>query len=318
MISIVVPIYNAEMYLKDCLDSILAQTYTEYELILIDDGSKDNSVAICEEYQKRDSRIFIYSKENGGPSAARNYGVSQSKGEYITFIDSDDIVDSRYLKVLVDLLEKTKCDISAVGLTLVRKPVLKKKLNGKIIEFSGKSAIKDMLYQKNIDTSPCALLIKREIVINNPFPIGKFHEDDFTIYKYFLSAKKVSMNTEKLYFYIQRANGIMNSNGQVSRDEIDASNNLVKVFRNMDEDLYKAALSKKFSNFCQLILKNDDIFESDRELYRELIEFVKSVKWEILFDINCRTKNRIAALSLMFGVRGLKILNSFRNVWGEK
>lgn len=97
MISIIVPVYNVEKYLRKCLDSILSQTYSDFELLLIDDGSKDQSGVICDEYAVKDSRIRVFHKENGGVSSARNLGIEQAKGEWITFIDSDDWVDADYL-----------------------------------------------------------------------------------------------------------------------------------------------------------------------------------------------------------------------------
>ena len=104
-VSVIIPVYNAEQYLKRCLDSVLAQTYQDFEIICIDDGSTDNSGAICDEYAKKDSRIRILRKENGGVSSARNAGLNIAEGEYITFIDSDDYVDTDYMQTLYENLE---------------------------------------------------------------------------------------------------------------------------------------------------------------------------------------------------------------------
>lgn len=313
MISVVVPVYKVEKYLDKCVQSILAQTYRDFELILVDDGSPDKCPQMCDEYAKKDKRVRVIHKENGGPSEARNCAVKEAFGECVTFVDSDDIVHHEYLKVLHDLMVDYSCEISAVKLKLANpNDDFHKTLSGDIKQFDGISAVKNMLYQKDFDTSPCALLLKKEIVENNPFPVGRFHEDDFTIYKYFLAAKKIILYTDVLYFYIQRQSGIMNSVGKVSYDEIEASNNLVEVFRNMDVALYKAAISKKFSNYCQILLKYDAFGQEDKELYNDLVSFVKNTKWQIINDNECRLKNRIAAVSLIFGVNGLKLLNKLR------
>lgn len=317
MISVIVPVYNAEKYLQDCVSSILSQTYKEYELLLIDDGSTDSTAVISKKLCLMDKRVKYYYKNNGGPSEARNFGVKNSKGEYITFVDADDFIDPRYLEVLKLTKDNTNSDISAVGLSLVNQVKIDKHLSGKTIVFDGKAAVKDMLYQKNLDTSPCALLVNREIIENNLFPVGKFHEDDFTVYRYFLSANNVSLFTGSLYFYIQRDTGIMKSVGKVSVDEIEASNHLVSTFENFDSSLYKAALSKKFSNFCQILLKSDKYIENDDVTYREVITFLKEVKWQILCDSECRLKNRIAALSLIFGKNGLIILDKIKKIVGS-
>lgn len=98
LISVIVPVYNVERYLNQCIDSILAQTYKDFELILVDDGSKDKSGEICDEYVKKDSRIRVFHKKNGGVSSARNYGIDNAQGTYICFVDSDDWVDETYLE----------------------------------------------------------------------------------------------------------------------------------------------------------------------------------------------------------------------------
>ena len=112
LISIVVPIYNVENYLRQCLDSIMSQTYQNFECLLINDGSPDNSADICREYVSKDSRFSYFEKENGGVSSARNFGIECSKGQYITFIDSDDWVDSDHLEVLYRALIDEKADIA--------------------------------------------------------------------------------------------------------------------------------------------------------------------------------------------------------------
>ena len=102
LVSIIVPVYNTEKYLSKCLDSLIKQTYKNLEIILIDDSSTDNSIAICKDYQKKDERIKIYQKENGGPASARNYGLEKARGEYILFIDSDDYIDIKAVSLLID------------------------------------------------------------------------------------------------------------------------------------------------------------------------------------------------------------------------
>ena len=104
-VSIIVPVYNVEPYLRQCLDSILAQTFTDWECILVDDGSKDGSGAICDEYAEKDSRFRVVHQENKGSSAARNEGLSLSKGIYLSFIDSDDWVENNYLERLLEIAE---------------------------------------------------------------------------------------------------------------------------------------------------------------------------------------------------------------------
>ena len=112
LISIIVPIYKVEKYIAKCIESLIEQTYSTYEIILVNDGSTDNSLEICNSFKKRDKRIKVYTKENGGLSDARNYGLKKAVGSYICFIDSDDWVDNDFIEVLYNLLKKNKCDIS--------------------------------------------------------------------------------------------------------------------------------------------------------------------------------------------------------------
>ena len=113
LISVIVPVYNTEKYLGRCVDSIINQTYTNLEIILVDDGSPDNSPAICDEYAKKDQRIKVIHKENGGLSSARNAGLDIAKGDFISFIDSDDWVEKDLFEVLVSLYGKTQAEIIA-------------------------------------------------------------------------------------------------------------------------------------------------------------------------------------------------------------
>ena len=111
MISIIVPVYNTEKYLRRCIDSVLAQTYQDFELLLIDDGSKDSSGAICDEYAAQDARVRVFHKENGGVSSARNVGLDNARGEWITFVDADDWIESDMLELLLRKGEETGADI---------------------------------------------------------------------------------------------------------------------------------------------------------------------------------------------------------------
>ncbi len=115
LISVIVPVYNVEDYLEECINSILSQTYTNLEILIVDDGSMDNSLAIIQEFSQRDSRITIFTKENGGLSSARNRAIDEAKGEYLTFIDSDDYIEENYIEYLMKSLIDNEADISIVN-----------------------------------------------------------------------------------------------------------------------------------------------------------------------------------------------------------
>lgn len=304
MISVVVPVYKVEKYLDKCVQSILAQTYKDFELILVDDGSPDKCSQLCDEYAKKDSRVRVLHKKNGGLSDARNVGTSIANGEWITYIDSDDYVANDYLEVLVTLIDKYNADIALVGIAVFYEgetPKVQKRIEEYL--YTGEKALEKMLYQDTLDTSACAILLPIELAKRNPFPYGKYHEDEFTTYKYYISTNKVAVTTKKGYFYLQRKGSIMHVFGQGSMDELEAADNLVTFCGRKYPNLIRAAESKKFSDYCQVILSNSDIQKEHPNTYERIADYLNQKKKQILFDKNCRRKNRVAALLLCFGVR---------------
>ncbi|MFG6394912.1 MAG: glycosyltransferase [Lachnospiraceae bacterium] len=315
LISIVVPIYNAGNFLCKCLDSIRRQSYNKYEAILIDDGSLDKSYEICKRYVKCDTRFKVYHIENSGLSVARNYGAAKASGKYITFIDSDDFITDDYLKKLYSLMKRYSADISvgAIKQTMLGDKLKIKRTNNELI-MTGKEAVLNMLYQKDLGTSPCSVLLPRSIVLKYPFPEGKYHEDDFTTYKYFLEVNKVAILKDPLYFYVQHRNSIMHTRGKADYDQLDAADNLVSVFANTDYKLLKAAFSKKFSNYCQVLINCPGMKKEDFPNYQRIIKFLHEYKFSILFDKNSRIKNKCAALSLCIGTNGLFFMQKIREL----
>lgn len=213
LISIIVPIYNVEIFLPRCIESILKQTYQELEIILVDDGSTDSCPEICKKYVKLDSRVHFITQKNGGPSSARNTGINYSKGKYIAFIDSDDFVSPTYIEKLYQVIDVTKSDIAISGFYMTNefgKIIEKRKNNTKCIEeYSTDDALKQLLVQRKIDTGPWAKLFKRELFEVYKYPEGKLFEDFAVMYKIFLICNKVAYVNSIDYFYVQRANSII-------------------------------------------------------------------------------------------------------------
>ncbi|MDD6812335.1 MAG: glycosyltransferase family 2 protein [Lachnospiraceae bacterium] len=160
LISIIIPVYNVEKYLTRCLESVVAQTYSNLEIILVDDGSTDNSGKVCDKYQEIDSRIKVVHKKNGGVSDARNEGIDEACGEYIAFVDSDDWVTRNYIENMYAILVKNSCDIAICDVKRTSKGDLKKSTE-KLKTYFKDEAIKQLLYQK-ISTSACGKLYKVE------------------------------------------------------------------------------------------------------------------------------------------------------------
>lgn len=314
MISVIVPIYNVEKYLEKCIKSILAQTYTDFELILVDDGSPDNCPLICDKYAAENPNIRVIHKKNGGLSDARNVGTMAANGKYITYIDSDDYVANDYLSTLITLIEKNTADIAVTGIEeFFDEEIVFSKHNNTTYIYSGEEALEKMLYQDTLDTSACAMLLPTKIAQTYLFPVGKYHEDEFTTYKFFASSRKVCVTTKKQYFYLQRHGSIMHAFGQASLDELDAADNLVKFCQEHYPSLVFAAESKKFSDYCQVLLSNSCLKNDYPTIYYRINTYLKGKRKQILLDKKCRAKNRLAAALLLFGNTPLFVANKVKN-----
>lgn len=222
LISIIVPVYKVEKYLRRCLDSIAAQTYTNFEVILVDDGSPDHCGEICDEYASNDIRFRVIHQKNKGLSAARNTGIEACLGDYIMFVDSDDYIESNMCEVLLQSAIQNKAQLAVCGFRLV----YEEDKNGDLIcppdiLVSGKEAaiwclgpkssvylvvVWNKLYQRNLfENKTCRVR----------FPEGFIHEDEFVSYKLFYLADRVAMIEQPLYNYLQRAGSITHQrNGQ--------------------------------------------------------------------------------------------------------
>lgn len=211
MISVVVPVYNMEKFLGRCLDSLIAQTIKDFEVLLIDDGSTDSSAEICKKYAKSDQKIKYVYKQNGGLSDARNTAIKIAKGEYITFIDSDDYVHETYLEYLLSLCQKYNADIaSCIHFETSEDACTYNTSEDKVLHMSGKEACKRMVTDlAPVLTAACGKMYKTSIVKRYEFPYGRLHEDVATTYKYYLDAENVIYSYKELYAYYQHPNSIM-------------------------------------------------------------------------------------------------------------
>lgn len=213
-ISIVVPVYNVEKFLSRCIDSIICQTYKNLEIILVDDGSKDNSSSICDLYEKKDKRIKVIHKENGGLSSARNAGIEEATGDYIAFVDSDDYIEPNMYEEMYNAAKKLSCDIITCNYKYVYDDGSIKLINNdkKNEEFDFVSSIKEMNLFNKFDMSACTKLFKKDLFDDIRFPVGKLSEDYYIMYLLFEKSNKVYYIASPYYNYFQRKNSITKSN----------------------------------------------------------------------------------------------------------
>ena len=276
LISIIVPVYNVEKYLKRCLDSLLRQTYKNFEIILINDGSTDNSSIICEEYAKIDNRIHILHQTNAGPSAARNAGITYASGKYITFVDSDDFVEEFYLEHLYRALVDNGSDISVCNFNSFNEDrqsflfsITKEKYfckNYTIAEWMDLESSANNNLFLTFTFSPTKLF-KAELFEGIRFPLGRLREDDATIYRLYLKASQITFINEGSYYYSQRSEGLSRTR---MLDDISSmisnAEERIALLASMGYDLTEQIKSYKgrLKKCCEDALRNGQI-----ELYQQ-------------------------------------------------
>lgn len=212
LISVIIPIYNIQNYVKDCVQSVRTQTYNNLEILLVDDGSTDGSGQICDEYKIKDERIKVVHKTNGGLSDARNVAIDICNGTYITFIDGDDIVTPHYIETLYNLLTATNSQIAICGhKDFYSLPVDGACSTDSFFEYSPNDAIKEILINGKFTTSAWGKLYKSELFEKIRYPKGRLFEDLPTTWRTFDLSSKIVFTPSQEYYYRQNPLSIMNS-----------------------------------------------------------------------------------------------------------
>ena len=216
LISVIVPVYNVENYIGECIDSILTQTMNSFELILVDDGSKDESGRICDEYAELDSRIRVIHRENGGLSSARNRGLDEAKGDYICFVDSDDSIRPVFLERLYEGITRCGADLALCDMDAQRLADSSKETatfkNSEVVKLSCRDAEKWLYDQTSREyvlmVVACDKMFDKKLFNGLRFPVGRLHEDEFMIGRVLSRAKDISFIPDKLYVYRDNTSGI--------------------------------------------------------------------------------------------------------------
>ena len=237
-VSVIVPIYNVESYLKECIESILAQTWKNYEVILVDDGSTDLSGKLCDAYVNENDNVRVIHKENGGLSSARNAGIEVSVGNYVAFVDSDDIIHPDYLKVLVEIAESQEADLVACDFIKGENCQWIQDPAPQIEIRLGENILRKMNDKDVIVTVAWNKLYQRKFFdkYGLRYPEGKIHEDMFLTPQVLYHANKMVITNQKLYFYRQRENSIMNTAFSLKQlDGLEAILFRIKLFEKWNE-----------------------------------------------------------------------------------
>ena len=219
-VSVVVPVYKVEKFIYRCVDSVLCQTFADFELILVDDGSPDGCGKICDEYAKKDSRIKVIHKSNGGLSDARNVGIDTATGDWLMFLDSDDWLHPETIKKLYDeaIMNDATVSICGFGRTAGENPVVDTEIKAELW------TPKKLWFEERVtSTIACAKLYQKSCFEHVRYPVGKLHEDEFVTYRILFAQEKVAFINQPYYAYFTNPNGIMESKWNPSRlDELEA------------------------------------------------------------------------------------------------
>ncbi len=327
LISVILPIYNVEKFLENCIESIINQTYKNLEIILVNDGSTDESGKICDKFKKKDKRIKVIHKRNGGLSDARNAGMKISKGKYITFVDSDDLVHKQYIETLWNLIVNNKADISMCDYKSVNENFsydekADENLDSSIYVLDRLECIKKMYIEgkHGLEFLAWGKLYRKSLFTKNniKYPKGKIHEDTFTTYKLIYYSEKIVFKDECLYFYRIRTGSIMNSIFNLKKlDKLEAIEQTCEFFTiNKEKELLSLAFNDYMKNCIKLFHdikvkyeKEDQeeiaksVIQKGRDMYNKYIKLCN-------YPINKRVFYRIILYDFPFKLKKC-IIKSF-------
>lgn len=277
LISIIIPVYKVEKYLEKCIQSVINQTYENLQIILVDDGSPDNCGKICDEYAKKDHRIEVIHKSNGGLSDARNKGLEIAKGEYIGFLDSDDYIESDMYEVLYNLLKQYNVDVSICNFYTVSqgKIAIKNADNG-IKEYNRIEILKEILLDNNIQSYAWNKLYKKDLFDEIKYPVGKKYEDIGTTFYLLEKCNKVVVTGKPEYYYINRQDSIVNNVTETTiTDYIEL---IMQRYDYIEENIKE--LSSYNKDYLKRILRTA---EQDIKSLKEVGDYTKK-KYEELYN----------------------------------
>lgn len=308
LISVIVPVCNVAKYLDVCIVSIQKQTYTHLEILLIDDGSTDESGSICDKYALKDERIRVIHQKNKGLSAARNKGLSVCKGEYISFIDSDDFVDRSFIETMYEAMVQSGCDLVCMEAARFYDGDERKVYSywericnqkGDYTIYSSEQMLNLALYQKLSITDAQLKLYRKNLFRNILFPVGRYYEDLATTYLFILSSNHVAVLGHRLYAYRIRESSIMTSSFN------DKCLDCIWVGKKLVDDIETMAPSLKKASCCAAFRINRIVFSKisfhnrtqKKKVWNELLAYRRIV----VFDGNAQKYERLLALTSYCG-----------------
>ncbi len=311
LISVVVPVYNVENYLKRCITSIINQTYKNLEIILVDDGSTDGSSEICDKFSLKESRIKVVHKNNGGLSDARNVGIEIATGKYITFIDSDDYVLKDYVEYLYNLIKKYNTKIAICSYSVFTD-------KGKIIDYGKKyreeklnkiQTFSRMLNEKGFSVSAWGKLYDTTLFKKIRYPKNRICEDNGTTYKLIDQVENIIYGNKSKYFYLKRQGSIMLSEfNEKKLDMIYLTDEMCDFLDDKYSQLYEETQKRRVYARFNVLRQILNCKYENKKIEKELIEYILKRRKKILFT-NYDLRTKIAVICISMGK------NFFKSIW---
>lgn len=307
LISVIVPAYNVEKFIGKCIDSILRQSFKDFEVLLIDDGAKDSTPEICDACAKKDSRIRVYHKENGGLSDARNYGIDRMQGKYVTFIDSDDYVDSGYFEYLYGLItQEEDIQIAICGKKSVREDENASPDPETFHEIiTGERAVQKMLCGHGSGHSAWGKLYSADLWKTVRYPKGKIYEDYATTYRVMALVDKAAWGNAAMYFYVQHIESIMHQKcSRRSLSLVDIADEETEFIVKKWPALKQEALARKVTSELKCLQNILNAKNEEFDDYKQkIVEDVRRHKGELLASKKVALKTKIKIIALLLGER---------------
>lgn len=309
VVSVIVPVYNTAPFLHDCLESIKRQSFEQIEVIIINDGSTDESPYICERFASSDPRFRVIHKKNGGLAAARNTGLAVAHGDWIFFVDSDDYISNKCIESLLFCPNNSAADIICGDMTHSMES-LESNCIAAVKLLTPSNAIIRTLYQRGLNNSLCAKLIKRSLFKSGlTFTPAIWYEDLDLFYRLYDKAKAVVHYQGAVYFYRDNPGSFINTWSESRLDVLRVTDEIEKYFQNRDPKLVKAAQDRKFSanfNILALIYKNR---VSIPEVEQKCIREIKRLRLQTLLNRHVRFKNKAGAIASYGGRPLIRLLS---------
>lgn len=301
--------------MNKCITSVIEQTYKDLEIILVNDGSTDKSGEICDKFLDLDERIKVIHKANGGVSDARNRGILEATGQWITFVDSDDFVSIDYVEYLLNLIEKFDADISIATYTYVTEKKQISRSTGEVSLLDTETTLKRMLLDDGFDMDPWVKMYRADFFKKVKFPVGKLFEDSYTTYRIVAQATRIAFGSKAIYFYVNRSDSIVNQIFNPQKFDLIEMNQETKSFIESD---YPSLLSEAnrrliwayFSTLNQVLNSNNkDVID---EHSPQLVEYIISQNKFIKTDSCVPKRDKIAFYLLKYlGIRGYRFFGNY-------